>query len=132
MPTEHDLKKLLSSMQPELHPDVFVFCTLPINQKIPENIKPLSQFQETEGTAIIVRRYEAEKAGVAFQFPSRMIMLKVYSALDAVGFLAAITTCLAKAGISVNPISAYHHDHLFVPEHRAEEVMKLLFELTQT
>jgi hypothetical protein len=36
---------------------------------------------------------------------------------------------LASAGISVNPISAYYHDHLFVPSERAEKVMKLLDEL---
>jgi len=54
----------------------------------------------------------------------------VHSALDAVGFLAAVTTRLAEAGISVNAVSAFHHDHLFVPEHRADEALQLLLEMS--
>ena len=55
-----------------------------------------------------------------------MITLSVHSSLEAVGFLAAITARLANAGISVNAVSAFHHDHLFVPEHRASEALRLL------
>ena len=33
---------------------------------------------------------------------------------------------LAEAGISVNAVSAFYHDHLFVPEHRADEALALL------
>ena len=56
----------------------------------------------------------------------RMITLDVHSALDAIGFLAAVATLLAKAGISVNAVSAYYHDHLFVPREKADEAMRLL------
>jgi hypothetical protein len=58
-----------------------------------------------------------------------MITLEVHSSLEAVGFLAAIATRLAAAGIGVNPVAGYFHDHLFVPEARAEEAMRLLDEL---
>jgi hypothetical protein len=33
---------------------------------------------------------------------------------------------LAAAGIGVNPVSAYFHDHLFVPAERADETLSLL------
>ena len=52
-----------------------------------------------------------------------MITLSVHSSLDAVGFLAAITNKLAAAAISFNPVSAYYHDHLFIPANRAEQAM---------
>ena len=55
-----------------------------------------------------------------------MITLAVHSSLEAIGFLAAITAQLADAGISVNAVSAFYHDHLFVPEHRASEALQLL------
>ena len=52
-----------------------------------------------------------------------MITLTVHSSLEAVGFLAAITARLAAAGISVNAVSGFYHDHLFVPEHKADEAL---------
>ncbi len=55
-----------------------------------------------------------------------MITLNIHSSLDAVGFLAAITTRLAAAGMGVNPVSGYFHDHLFVPADRADEAMTVL------
>jgi hypothetical protein len=36
----------------------------------------------------------------------------VHSSLDAVGFMAAVTTRLAKINIGVNPVSGFYHDHL--------------------
>ncbi len=49
-----------------------------------------------------------------------MITRDVLSALDVVGFLAAVTAALADAGIGANAVSAFFHDHLFVPLDRAE------------
>ena len=68
----------------------------------------------------------AEELRLRYQFVSRLITLTVHSSLDAVGFLAAITARLAEACISVNAVSAFHHDHLFVPVHRADEALGLL------
>jgi len=126
MPGERNLKTLLQNMTPELHEGVFVFCSLPEDQEIPAALRPVHIFHEREGTAFIVRRKEAEAAGIPYQFASRMITLTVHSSLEAIGFLAAITGRLAEAGISVNAVSAFYHDHLFVPEHRASEALHLL------
>ncbi len=38
---------------------------------------------------------------------------------------------LASRGISVNPGSAYFHDHLFVPSARAGEALEVLTELAR-
>ena len=56
-----------------------------------------------------------------------MITLNIHSSLEAVGFLAAITARLAAAGMGVNPVAGYFHDHLFVPAERAEDAMAISF-----
>ena len=55
-----------------------------------------------------------------------LITLTIHSDLNAVGFLAAITKKLAESNISVNAVSAYYHDHLFVPFEKSKQTMKLL------
>lgn len=126
MPGETDLDRLLSGMTPRLDVAVYVFATLPTGPSEPDGIKPLMRFAEAEGTTLVLPRAEAERAGLAFTFPCRRIVMEIHSSLEAVGFLAAILPRLASAGIGVNPVSALHHDHLFVPEHRAGEAMAIL------
>lgn len=126
MAAERDLAALLRQMKPELQPGIFVFCTIAPNEPIPAALNPLLTFREQEGTTLVIPPEEAEAAGLRHAFASRLITLTVHSALDAVGFLAAITARLAEAGISMNVVSAFHHDHLFVPVDRADEAMGLL------
>ena len=129
---ELNLKSLLGNMNPDMREGVFVFCTIQKDASIPSAIKPVLLFHEQEGTTIVIRREEAVSAGLRYQFASRLITLKIHSSLEAVGFLAAITTRLAEAGISVNAVSAFYHDHLFVPERRADEALRLLQELSHS
>jgi hypothetical protein len=131
MAAERDLDALLRHMKPELRPGVFVFCTIAANESIPAALNPLLTFREQEGMTLVVPREEAEAAGLSHAFASRLITLTVHSALDAVGFLTAITARLAEAGISVNAVSAFHHDHLFVPVNRADEAMALLQNMSE-
>ncbi len=113
-------------MNPELRDEEFVFCSVANDGGLRCRDKAVFTFQESEGTTLVLPREDAEKARLAFTYPCRMITLTVHSSLEAVGFLAAITGLLAKHGISVNPVSAYHHDHLFVPADRAEEAFALM------
>jgi hypothetical protein len=126
MPGEDNLATLLRNMNPEMQDGIFVFCSIPDDDEILATLKPLLIFREREATSVIVLREDAERAALSHQFPARQITLTVHSSLEATGFLAAITGQLALAGISVNAVSAFYHDHLFVPEHRAEEALRLL------
>lgn len=126
MSGETNLRKLLGSMSPELQPDIFVFATLPPGAPAPDGLDPVMIFREREGDTLILREEEARAAGLAAVFPSRMITLNVHSSLDAVGFIAAIATRLAVAGMGVNPVAGFFHDHLFVPADRADEAMAML------
>lgn len=125
-----NLSHLLASMSPDLRDDVFVFITLKADAPIPD-IKAVMQFTEIEGVTLIAPLDAAKKAGLDYEFPCRMITLNIHSSLEAVGFLAIITTHLAKLNIGVNPVSGFYHDHLFIPETHAERVMIALAELSQ-
>lgn len=128
MPGETNLQKLLASMTPQLVPHTYVFATLAPGAPLPQGLKPLMQFREREGMTLILEEEQASAAGLATAFRCRMITLNIHSSLDAVGFIAAIATRLAAAGMGVNPVSAFYHDHLFIPQDRAEEAMAILAE----
>lgn len=130
MTGETNLQKLLGSMSPELVPGIFVFATVPHGMQKPNGLNPVMTFREHEGDTLILLEEEARAAGLAYTFRSRMITLNIHSSLEAVGFLAAITARLAAAGMGVNPVSGYFHDHLFVPADRAEDAMAILSAIT--
>ena len=131
MSGERDLAELLQNMKPEMHEDVFVFCSISKDDEIAATLEPGHIFREREGITFVVRQTEAEGAALPYQFASRLFTLTVHSSLEAVGFLAAVTAGLARAGISVNAVSAFYHDHLFVPEHRADEALQLLKDMAR-
>ena len=130
MTGETDLDTLLSEMTATLAEDIFVFATLP-SRKVPEDLDPLMVYQEAEGTTLILTRSEAVRHDIPHDFPCRRITLNVHSALEAVGFIARIAAELAKAGMGVNPVAGYYHDHLFVPADRAEDAMAILLDISQ-
>jgi hypothetical protein len=116
-------------MQPDLLEGEFVFCSVSPKAFDQLRIHPIGYLREAEGITLIVERSIADDEGLDYEFVSRMITLNIHSSLEAVGFLAAITSKLAGAGISVNTVSAFYHDHLFVPTDRARAAMRLLEEL---
>ena len=120
---EMDLYELLRSMDPELLPGEYVFTTA---GKAPEGVVALCLFREPEGVTAILAREDAERLGLTSSETWRLITLRVHSNLAAVGFLARILPELAQKGIPANVVSAYFHDHLFVPAGRAEEALRLL------
>jgi uncharacterized protein len=127
MPGETNLALLLRTLEPVLHPDEFVFCSAADAC----GVDAIGTFCEAEGTTLICRRSEAERAGLPFAFPCRMITLNVHSSLEAVGLLAAVTGQLARRGIAVNAVSAWFHDHLFVAPADAPEAMAALAEISR-
>ena len=129
-PGETNLDKLLATMSPVLDPQVYVFCT--ITTPVPVNLEspPRMIFEEDEGTSLIITKEEAEEHSIAFEYPCQRITLNVHSSLDAIGFLARITTHLAtRHQLSVNAVAGFYHDHLFIPQDKAQEGMKGLQEV---
>jgi hypothetical protein len=123
---EKDLQTLLREMQPILDDEEMVFCSL--SPKIAEDYMSLAQgyYVEVEGVTVIISKHLADLNGLPYEYTFRRISLMVHSSLDAVGFLARLTEVLAAQGFSVNAISAYYHDYLYIRSDLAEEALKTL------
>ncbi|UTH45648.1 ACT domain-containing protein [Loktanella salsilacus] len=131
MTGETNLDELIRSMSAVLVEGLYVFVTAQHDQKL-DGIEPRMTFREAEGTTYILLKSEAETHGLSYEFPCRMITLNIHSSLEAVGFMARIATELAKHDMGVNPVSGYFHDHLFVPDGRQDDAMKVLNEMANT
>ncbi len=123
---ESDLDYLLKNMEPVLEDEELVFCKLPLD--LAEKYYPLCQgyYCEREGITVIIGKHLADLDKLDYKFIFKRITLDVFSSLGAIGFLARITEVLAAQGISVNVVSAFHHDHLYVQSHQAELAIKTL------
>ena len=113
-------------MQPLLSPEEYVFCSVESEEIRNLDFNPIGTFREKEGLTLIVTKKEADSYQLDYSAVFSLITLEVHSSLEAVGFIAAIASRLAKHNISVNPVSGYYHDHLFVPVARSQEAMSLL------
>jgi hypothetical protein len=127
---EKNLAKLLLNMNPELHAGEYVFCSLPESKFKLLSINPVCMFREVEGISIIVSQSDADALGLTYEGSWSLITCNVTSDLASVGFLARMSTALAQAGISANAVSAYFHDHLFVPKEKANEALAILQKLS--
>ena len=128
---ELELAELLAGMEPKVDSREFVYCCIDSAALGKLTVDPIGTFREEEDHTLILLRSQAEENNLLFTFRCRKITLHVHSSLYAIGFLAAIATRLAKSGISSNCVSAYHHDHLFVPAEEGERALLVLRELQQ-
>ncbi|CAJ0783736.1 hypothetical protein R8510_05169 [Ralstonia chuxiongensis] len=115
-------------MSPSLQEETYVYCCAPADQ-VPTGVRPIATFREAEGLTLIIPRSQVSRAELSFQFECALITLNVHSSLDGVGFIAMISASLAKESIACNVMSAYHHDHLFVPFEKRERAMQILRDL---
>jgi hypothetical protein len=113
------LPSLLATMTPILHPNTYVFATAPPADTSFQARLLASQhsfemlFRESEGWTLIAEQSTVDAiGGLESAFPCKKVTLGVHSSLDAVGFMAAVTTRLATAGLGINPVSGFYHDHL--------------------
>lgn len=117
---ETDLSRLLAGLAPALAPQPRAILTRAHDAPVPADA--LLLFREDEGTTVIVpAAHERDDAPLWAQ-----ITLRIHSSLEAVGMMAAISAALAAAEIPCNVVSAYFHDHLFVPWARRDDAMRVL------
>jgi hypothetical protein len=133
-----DLGNFLRSMDPRLSETKYYF-TLVDESSLMEIANYLDHivgiFREEEGLTLIISADILEDIGPMSERepagPFALITLAVNSDLMAVGFLARVASALAKEGIAVNAISAYNHDHLFVPWEKKDQALAALAALSR-
>jgi hypothetical protein len=135
-------------MNPKLECEPFYFVSIDSSKSVLNNDregemslldkKAIGKFWETEGfTYIISDSVRCEVISKiqdisSISSPFAKITLSVHSDLEAVGFLSRILPPLADAGLSVNVISAFFHDHLFVPFNKGKNALEILDTLSNS
>lgn len=132
MSGEEDLDRLLASMKPTKLQEGLVFCTLDWERLPTEPIDPLMLFKEKEGFTVIISEEKARRLGLSYSEVWSWIELSVHSSLNAVGFIAEVSKALAEHDISVNVVSAFHHDHLFVKQKDDKKALRILEDLSSS
>lgn len=123
---EKNLQQLLRTMQPSLLEGTYAFVTVPHGKAAPPGLTPLMTYREPEGLTLLLDEQDLARSGLPHAFFCRGISLNVNSSLYAVGFLAAVSERLARAAMSINIVSAFHRDYIFVPAARADEALGVL------
>jgi hypothetical protein len=124
-----NLDQLIAQLSPVLVPGEYVFVCVP-TQAQADALEPICTFVEQEGITAICSRERADAADLAYEEVFRQVTLQVYSSLQAVGLVAAVAEVLRSAAIPCNVVSAFHHDHLFVPAVQAKQAQELLENLS--
>jgi hypothetical protein len=119
-----DLEQLLRSMEPAVLPDEYVFVA--VDDDRARELTYSALVREDEGTSLVMRRRDADDAGLSYDFVAAWITLTVHSDLEAIGLTAAFATALSDHGISCNVIAGLHHDHLLVPVERKDDALEAL------
>ncbi|MTI16406.1 ACT domain-containing protein [Rhodobacteraceae bacterium RKSG542] len=130
MSGEQDLQKMLAGLRPKLMDGTYVFASFAIadyEQVIAK--RPLATFREEEGLTALLSVEDASALGVADLSAWKGITLQIHSSLSAVGLTHAISGVLTEHGIPANVIAAYYHDHVFVPEDKAQAAIAALVTL---
>ena len=124
MPGETDLKTLLESLHPVIRDGDYVYALWPHGKPLEGGIE--AAVREAEGLTVVLRRDEADRLGLAYDFVAAWITLQIHSALEAVGLTAAVSAALTHAGISCNVLAGFHHDHLLIPVAEADRALDVL------
>ncbi|MCR9270155.1 MAG: ACT domain-containing protein [Hyphomonadaceae bacterium] len=120
---EADLSRLLASLSVLKRDGVWRFETIDkdeaswaelINLREVREIAML--FQEAEGLTVITAATKTTPQDNRWTW----LELSVFSDLQAVGFLAKVAAALTAADVPCNAVAAFHHDHIFVPEQKAD------------
>lgn len=125
MDPERDLDRILATMDVVRRPGAFAYIAAVSGTPPPAGASAM--IDEGATTAYVVDADSDLGAQAAFR--GAWLTLTVHTALDAVGLTAVVATALAGHDIPANVIAGLYHDHVLVPEDRADDAMAVLRDL---
>lgn len=123
--TDEAMHRLIAGLSPVRHPGTYVFACLDADAVIAYD-NCVCVMRESEGLSVIAQADHVPTGARIIDYPAAWITLGVDSNPADVGLTAAVSQRLLTAGISCNVVADARHDHLFVPEAEAGQVMHLL------
>ena len=117
-----NLHEILGALRPTVRQGSFVYVTLPA----PPEVEAYARIVEDEGITLVVDQATADEHGWEYEGVFAWITLQVHTSLTSVGITAAVSTALARVGISCNVLAGYYHDHLLVPAGSVDEAIDVL------
>lgn len=122
MSGERDLDVILEELEVDRRPGAFAYILAITGGAPPPEL--FAMIDEGATTAYVV---DADSPlGREASFRAAWLTLTVHSALEAVGLTAAVSTALAAADIPANMLAGFYHDHILVPEERADEAIAVV------
>ena len=117
-----NLHEILGALRPSVRQGSFVYVTLPT----PPEVEAYARIVEDEGITLVFDQSTADEHGWEYEGVFAWITLQVHTSLTSVGITAAVSTALARVGISCNVLAGYYHDHLLVPAESVDEAIDVL------
>ena len=117
-----NLHEILGALRPRVRQGSFVYVTAPT----PPEVAAHARIVEDEGVTLVLDRSVADAHGLEYEGVFGWITLQAHTSLEAVGITAAVSTALARVGISCNVLAGYYHDHLLVPADDVDEAVQVL------
>ncbi|MFP5415306.1 MAG: ACT domain-containing protein [Actinomycetes bacterium] len=117
-----NLHQILAALRPSVREGRFVYVSAPT----PPDVHAQARIVEDEGVTLVVEQEVAERLGLAYEGVFGWITLQAHTSLEAVGITAAVSTALARVGVSCNVLAGFYHDHLLVPIAQVDEAIDVL------
>ena len=119
---------MAASIHAKLHQGIYVFATVTDLSLIPRSLT-IMEFQEAEGTSLILKKEDADRLDLTYDYEAAWITIDNVTQLDEVGLTAKFSTALADADISCNVIAGFYHDHVFVDHKSGKKAEQILSKL---
>jgi len=114
-----------TKLNPILHDGSYVFVTTTDLEGILRS-STVMEFKEAEGTTLILKKEEADRLTLNYEYEAAWITIKAITQLDDVGLTAKFSTALAAAHISCNVVAGFYHDHIFVDAKKGNQAIEIL------